>query len=319
MSGTQKKSKKPGVEDWRWAAFWKGELYGNNKTHKEARCREEVALELAKRKEAQMEKIRQGLCGLGKLCLIANFMSKAVKPICGKIKNLSKHIRECESVRAQWKTKLAAEENGESDSDDIASPETSTAVGQKNKRQATFELVPGAKRFKKDGRTYSDKTRNLLNPERAHKSLIVQRDLIDNFPSTKRRRRRHIPFVQLRADVKSGAENIIPDDEEEPANGNITELTRHLDELPEDGDAGDDTFPEPEIAQAIQQPSIRLHFGTEELYELHKIFTEDSFNSTSTWGGSLLSYQVDGTSDLNDIAADFEEDGRGTMGPMKLS
>ncbi|KAJ6595464.1 ribonuclease H-like domain-containing protein, partial [Mycena sp. CBHHK59/15] len=75
---------------------------------------------------------------------------KAVKPICGKIKNLSKHIRECESVRAQWKTKLAAEENGESDSDDIASPETSTAVGQKNKRQATFELVPGAKRFKKD-------------------------------------------------------------------------------------------------------------------------------------------------------------------------
>ncbi|KAJ6572960.1 hypothetical protein B0H10DRAFT_2444256 [Mycena sp. CBHHK59/15] len=115
------------------------------------------------------------------------------------------------------------------------------------------------------GRTYSDKTRNLLNPERAHKSLSVQRDLIDNFPSTKRRRQRHIPFVQLRADVKSGAENIIPDDEEEPANGNITELTRHLDELSEDGDAGDDTFPEPEIAQAIQQPSIRLHFGTEEL------------------------------------------------------
>ncbi|KAJ6570790.1 hypothetical protein B0H10DRAFT_2444406 [Mycena sp. CBHHK59/15] len=124
--------------------------------------------------------------------------------------------------------------------------------------------------------------------------------------------------MSLRADVKSGAENIIPDDEEEPANGNITELTRHLDELPEDGDAGDDTFPEPEIAQAIQQPSIRLHFGTEELYELHKIFTEDSFNSTSTWGGSLLSYQVDGTSDLNDIAADFEEDGPGNHGPDEI-
>ncbi|KAJ7488717.1 hypothetical protein B0H11DRAFT_2229905 [Mycena galericulata] len=139
-------------------SFWKGELYGNNKTHKEARCREEVALELAKRKEAQMEKIRQGAMQPGEALPDSKLHEqalKAVKPICGKIKNLSKHIRECESVRAQWKTKLAAKENGESDSDDIASPETSTAVGQKNKRQATFELVPGAKRFKITKRTLS--------------------------------------------------------------------------------------------------------------------------------------------------------------------
>ncbi|KAJ7934087.1 hypothetical protein B0H13DRAFT_1591808, partial [Mycena leptocephala] len=169
------------------------------------------------------------------------------------------------------------------------------------------------------GRTYSDKTRNLLNPERAHKSLIVQRDIVESFPSSKQRRRRHIPFVQLRADLKSGADNIIPDDDEDPANGNITELARCLNELPEDGDAGDDNSPEPEIAQAILRPSIRLHFGTEELYDLDKIFAEASINTVSTWGGSLLSYQVDGTSDLNNIMADFEEDGPGNRGPDAIT
>ncbi|KAJ6545801.1 hypothetical protein B0H10DRAFT_2202962 [Mycena sp. CBHHK59/15] len=96
------------------------------------------------------------------------------------------------------------------------------------------------------GRTYSDKTRNLLNPEH---------------------------------------------DDEDPANGNITELAHCLNELPEDGDAGDDNSPEPEIVQAILRPSIRLHFGTEELYDLDKIFAEASINTVSTWGGSLLSYQ----------------------------
>ncbi|KAJ7211674.1 hypothetical protein GGX14DRAFT_322373, partial [Mycena pura] len=141
------------------------------------------------------------------------------------------------------------------------------------------------------GRTYSDKTRNLLDPERAHKSLIVQRNIIESFPLSKQRRRRQIPFVQLRADLKSGADNIIPDDDEDPANGNITELARCLNELPEDGDAGDDTFPEPKIAQVILRPSIRLHFGTEELYDLDKIFAEASIKIVSTWGGSLLSYQ----------------------------
>ncbi|KAJ7791145.1 hypothetical protein B0H14DRAFT_2213664, partial [Mycena olivaceomarginata] len=38
------------------------------------------------------------------------------------------------------------------------------------------------------GRTYSDKTRNLLNPERAHKSLIVQRNIVESFSSSKQRR-----------------------------------------------------------------------------------------------------------------------------------
>ncbi|KAJ6553870.1 ribonuclease H-like domain-containing protein [Mycena sp. CBHHK59/15] len=169
------------------------------------------------------------------------------------------------------------------------------------------------------GRTYSDKTRNLLNPERAHKSLIVQRDIVESFPSSKQRRRCHIPFVQLRADLKSGADNIIPDDDKDPANGNITELACCLNELPEDGDAGDENSPEPEIVQAILRPLIRLHFGTEELYDLDKIFAEASINTVSTWGGSLLSYQVDGTSDLNNIMADFEEDGPGNRGPDAIT
>lgn len=52
--------KKPGVEDWRWGAFWKGGFYGNNKTNKEARCRGEVALQEAKLKEEQTDKIRCG-------------------------------------------------------------------------------------------------------------------------------------------------------------------------------------------------------------------------------------------------------------------
>ncbi|KAJ6596646.1 hypothetical protein B0H10DRAFT_2088202 [Mycena sp. CBHHK59/15] len=106
------------------------------------------------------------------------------------------------------------------------------------------------------GRTYSDKTRNLLNPERAHKSLIVQRHILECFPSSKRRHRRHTPFVQLQADIKSGADNLIPDDEEEPANGDIAELTCNLNELPNDGDAGEDNSPEPEIEQVIRQPAI---------------------------------------------------------------
>ncbi|KAF7341216.1 HAT family dimerization protein [Mycena venus] len=168
------------------------------------------------------------------------------------------------------------------------------------------------------GRTYSDKTRNLLNPERAHKSLIVQRHILETFPSSKQRKRRHVPFIQLRADVKSGADNLIPDDEDEPANGNVAELTHCLNELPDDGDAGEDDSPEPEIAQAIRRPAIRLHFGTEELYELNKIFTEASINTVSTWGGSLLSYQVDGTPDLNNIMADFEEDGPGHRGSDEI-
>ncbi|KAJ7149955.1 ribonuclease H-like domain-containing protein [Mycena filopes] len=164
------------------------------------------------------------------------------------------------------------------------------------------------------GRTYADKTRNLLNPERAHKSLIVQRDIIESFPSSKQRRRRHIPFIQLRTEVKSGADNTIQDDEEDPANGSVADLSRHLNELPEDGDAGDDESPEPEIAQVIRQPKVRLHFGTEELYDLDKIFAKDLFNTVSTWGGTLLSYQVDGTADLNNIMADFEEEGPGHPG-----
>ncbi|KAJ6609729.1 hypothetical protein B0H10DRAFT_2438387 [Mycena sp. CBHHK59/15] len=140
------------------------------------------------------------------------------------------------------------------------------------------------------------------------RGLIIQRDIVENFPSSKQRRRRHIPFVQLRADVKSGADNLIPDDEDEPANGN----------LPDDGDAGEDDLPEPEIAEVIQRPVIQLHFGTEELYELDKIFTEASINAVSMWGGSLLTYQVDGMSDLNNIMADFEEDGPGNCGPYEI-
>ncbi|KAJ6618135.1 hypothetical protein B0H10DRAFT_2189634 [Mycena sp. CBHHK59/15] len=111
------------------------------------------------------------------------------------------------------------------------------------------------------------------------RGLIVQRDIVENFPSSKQRCRRHIPFVQLRADVESGADNLIPDDEDEPANGNVAELTCHLNELPDDGDAREDDLPEPEIAEVIRRPAIQLHFGTEELYEFDKIFTEASINA----------------------------------------
>ncbi|KAJ6570662.1 hypothetical protein B0H10DRAFT_2199739 [Mycena sp. CBHHK59/15] len=80
----------------------------------------------------------------------------------------------------------------------------------------------------------------------------------------------------------------------------------------------EDNLPEPEIAEVIRRPVIQLHFGTEELYELDKIFTEASINAVSMWGGSLLTYQVDGMSDLNNIMADFEEDGPGNCGPDEI-
>ncbi|KAF7347571.1 hypothetical protein MVEN_01513600 [Mycena venus] len=151
-----KPKKKSGVEDWRWGAFWKGKLYQNDKHHKEARCRGEVALEEARLKEEQAEKIRRGaiqprdaLPG-DKLHELAK---NAVKPLCGKMKYLSKHIRECDSVDIKWKQKLEAAERDESGSDNdttSATATTSQAVVKSNKRQATFELVAGAKRFRKD-------------------------------------------------------------------------------------------------------------------------------------------------------------------------
>ncbi|KAJ6625341.1 hypothetical protein B0H10DRAFT_1942599 [Mycena sp. CBHHK59/15] len=92
------------------------------------------------------------------LCWGTNFMSlfcsaiDAVKPFCGKIKYLSSHIRECDSVQLKWKQKLEAEENKGSDSDNSATPVTATTSQAvvKKKRQATFEVVPRAKHFKKD-------------------------------------------------------------------------------------------------------------------------------------------------------------------------
>ncbi|KAJ6526545.1 hypothetical protein B0H10DRAFT_2171950 [Mycena sp. CBHHK59/15] len=136
--------KKPGVEDWRWGAFWKGGFYGNNKTHKEARCRGEVALEEAKLKEEQAV---AGLSSPDTLCQGTNFISS---PFCGKIKYLTNHIRDCDSVQAKWKQKLEAENDG-SDSDNSATPATATtSQAVVKKRQATFEVIPGAKRFKKD-------------------------------------------------------------------------------------------------------------------------------------------------------------------------
>ncbi|KAJ7657920.1 ribonuclease H-like domain-containing protein [Mycena polygramma] len=143
--------KKSGVENWRWGAFWKGPLYMNNKTFKEARCKGEVALEQAKLKDAQAEKILSGALHPREALTdekLHELALKAVSPFCGKIKNLSKHIRECESVHARWKDKLENEDNEESDSaDDGVMPATTSHA---KKRQATFEVVPGAKRFKKD-------------------------------------------------------------------------------------------------------------------------------------------------------------------------
>ncbi|KAJ6542426.1 hypothetical protein B0H10DRAFT_2244611 [Mycena sp. CBHHK59/15] len=145
--------KKPGVEDWRWGAFWKGGFYGNNKTHKEARCRGEVTLEEAKLKEEQADKIRCGALQPGHALpgdKLHQLALDAVKPFCGKIKYLTNHIRDCDSVQAKWKQKLEAENDG-SDSDNSATPATATtSQAVVKKRQATFEVIPGAKRFKKD-------------------------------------------------------------------------------------------------------------------------------------------------------------------------
>ncbi|KAJ7826527.1 hypothetical protein B0H13DRAFT_1657501, partial [Mycena leptocephala] len=77
----------------------------------------------------------------------------AVKPFCGKIKYLTHHIRDCDSVQAKWKQKLEAENDG-SDSDNSATPATATtSQAVVKKRQATFEVIPGAKRFKKDNQS----------------------------------------------------------------------------------------------------------------------------------------------------------------------
>ncbi|KAJ6616924.1 hypothetical protein B0H10DRAFT_2190302 [Mycena sp. CBHHK59/15] len=148
------------------------------------------------------------------------------------------------------------------------------------------------------GRTYSDKTRNLLDPQHAHKNNVVRRHISQAHPVSKRKGRHMLQYSELRADVASGTNNTIHDEgdgSDEELDGDLGKndaqhLSRALDKIPEDGDALD---------AAVRE---------EELYELGNIFAPDVIEKKSPWGGYLRSYELNGKEGMDSMLAEFEED-----------
>ncbi|CAK5263825.1 unnamed protein product [Mycena citricolor] len=161
------------------------------------------------------------------------------------------------------------------------------------------------------GRTYSDKTRNLLDPERAHKSLIVRRGINEAHPFHLQRKKQHSGYEVLRLAVETNDTKVLdkPDSDDEEMEidrendrdlprDSVERLMRTLQCLPDDGDALDDEVQEDEIAEAARNPRVTLHFSTPELIPLEKIFDPAMFNTESPWGGSLRSYCLDSTQEF---------------------
>ncbi|KAF8147011.1 hypothetical protein K438DRAFT_1780332 [Mycena galopus ATCC 62051] len=156
------------------------------------------------------------------------------------------------------------------------------------------------------GRTYSDKTRNLLDPECAHKSLLVRRDVNKTHPFLKECKRRHIiQFQELRADVARGGDNNMDDPDlddgldQDLSRDSAEHLTRELDKIQDDADE----------LEAVPAPSNIQHTtGRIELFNLEKIFAVEMVDKTSPWGGSLRAHALNGESVLNAAMAEFEED-----------
>ncbi|KAJ6608851.1 hypothetical protein B0H10DRAFT_2438834 [Mycena sp. CBHHK59/15] len=166
------------------------------------------------------------------------------------------------------------------------------------------------------GRTYSDKARNLLDPQRAHKNHVVRRHISQAHPVSKRKGRHMLQYSELRADVASGTNNTIHnegDGSDEELDGDlgkndVQHLSRALDKIPEDGDALDAAVREEEVEKTFNMPQIRIHFGTTELYELGNIFAPNVIEKKSPWGGYLRSYELNGKEGMDSMLAEFEED-----------
>jgi hypothetical protein len=175
------------------------------------------------------------------------------------------------------------------------------------------------------GRTYADKTRSLLAPERTHKALIVRRDLNEKFPSKKSRKRRDWSFIELREEINKATPSELreimqreaPDGEEmddggdedgEPHGRTVGDLEKSLDDLAEDGDATGDASADPEVVRVSALPQVRLHFGQTELYPLEKIFDKSLIHRESPWGGRLQAFRINSESDVDKLMAEFEEE-----------
>jgi hypothetical protein len=66
------------------------------------------------------------------------------------------------------------------------------------------------------------------------------------------------------------------------------------------------------VAAAARTTRISLHFGrAAELFKLEEIFDMRRLEEKSPWGGSLMSYALDGKRTLDDPLAEFEEDAPG--------
>ncbi|KAL1711350.1 hypothetical protein EV715DRAFT_215408 [Schizophyllum commune] len=164
----------------------------------------------------------------------------------------------------------------------------------------------GAERhFSKLGHIYQDKHRNLLHPERAHKTAIVRNSIRDSFPLKARAKREFIPTMPSStsgqaAKPDNGSES--DDDEEAEDEGDIrAAVARGLRPVPEDGEELPEGFDDASPAtsdDAERRTRIRLHFGLEELIPLGDIFDfgtseeeEEEEREESPWGGSLWMYK----------------------------
>ncbi|KAJ7827667.1 hypothetical protein B0H14DRAFT_3873613 [Mycena olivaceomarginata] len=63
-----------------------------------------------------------------------------------------------------------------------------------------------------------------------------------------------------------------------------------------------------EVAAAVRTTRISLHFGrAAKVFKLEEIFNMRRLEEKSLWGGSLMSYALDGKRTLDDLLAEFEE------------
>ncbi|KAK7041198.1 hypothetical protein R3P38DRAFT_3179797 [Favolaschia claudopus] len=63
-----------------------------------------------------------------------------------------------------------------------------------------------------------------------------------------------------------------------------------------------------DVEAAVRLPRITLHFGrTSEVFDLEKIFDLTRLEERSPWGGSLMSYALNGQRTLDDLLAEFDE------------
>ncbi|KAJ7934476.1 hypothetical protein B0H13DRAFT_1855084 [Mycena leptocephala] len=273
---------------WAWKPFHKGPLFKSNKTKHEARCRAEVSLAEAKIKEDQKKRL---LCN-------ALFLQNALT---------NAEIHEQGLASPCQPTDFCAEAV-------IALQAVAPFCGKVNDlkkhiRQKT--MVPAT----------MEKLLLMLQ----HRLLHVNETY--PYPKTRKRRRLVAYYEPLggvgKAKDSAEVDEVDKDADEEVSEENAGRVAGALDDIPDDDIIPDETSDNTtregvpaelgeEVAAAVRTTQISLHFGrTAEVFKLEEIFDMQRLDDKSPWGGSLMSYALDGKRTLEDLLAEFEEDAPG--------